>query len=180
MSEAFDREKLIREKIGKTEERAVMSLSLIREIVLEYLLGEKGYSREEIETDRIFDITVDGRTERTAVDYLMKIGGKRFMAIKCSPGALESRERHLISFARVVDAYQIPYALVTDGFQARLLDTITGKLVSEGLDSIPEAAQARDVVKTAELIPYPAERMEKEKRILLAFESIKCTEESCE
>ncbi len=119
-------------------------------------------------------------SEKTAVDYLIKINGKRLMAIKCSPGALESRERHLISFARVVDDYQIPYALVTDGSQARLLDTLTGKLVSEGLISIPEKGQAGEMVETAKFIPYPPERMEKERRILLAFEAIKCTEESCE
>ena len=180
MPEGFDRAKLIREKLDKAEEQAIMSLSLIREMVLEYLLVVKGYSRDEIEPDRAFEITVDDKAEKTAVDYVIRIDGKRFMVIKCSPGALESRERHLVSFARVVDEYQIPYALLTDGVKARLLDTLTGALISEGLNSIPERLQAGEMVKVAEFIPYPRERMEREKRILLAFDTIKCTEESCE
>jgi len=180
VQDAFDRMKLIREKLDKAERRAIVSLSLIREMVFEYLLVEKGYSRDEIETDKAFEVIVDDMAEKAAVDYTIRIGGRRFMAVKCSPGALESRERHLISFARVVDEYQIPYALVTDGVQARLLDTLTGKLISEGLDSIPDRLQAGKMAEAAGRIRYPQERMEKEKRILLAFDTIKCTEECCE
>ena len=102
------------------------------------------------------------------------------MVIKCSPGALESRDRHLISFARVVDSYQIPFAVVTDGARARVLHTVSGKLLSEGLDSVPDRARADEMSRAMEPVPYPAERMEREKRILLAFDSIKCTEESAE
>lgn len=180
MSETIDREKLIREKIGKTEERAVRDLAIIREMVRDHLITVKGYEEADIEKDREFRVLLDDMTETVSADYIISLEGKRFIVIKCSPGALESRERHLVSFARVVDAYQIPFAMVTDGNDARLLDTLTGKIAGQGLNSLPHRSEAVDLIKSLQFIPYPRERLDREKRILLAFEVIKCTQESCE
>ncbi|MGD1075446.1 MAG: type I restriction enzyme HsdR N-terminal domain-containing protein [Thermodesulfovibrionales bacterium] len=180
MADDFDRQRLVREKIEKTEEKAVIHLSLIRESIRDYLVAGKGYSEDDLEKDTVFEIRADEKTECVSVDYIINLNGVRFIVLKCSPGALESRERHLVSFARVVDTYQIPYAMVTDGHRARLLDTVTGKLLAEGLDSIPDRSQAEEMICATRLIPYPAERMEKEKRVLLAFEAIECTKESAE
>lgn len=180
MQEDVDRRKLIEEKISEAEARAVTSLALIRQVVKDFLIHAKGYSDEDIETDREFEITVDDIKTAVSVDYILKLRGRRFAVIKCSPGALESRDRHLVSFARVVDSYQIPVAVVTDGSHARIIDTVSGKLVAEGLGSVPARPEADEIVTSARPVPCPIERMEREKRILLAFDSIKCTEESCE
>jgi hypothetical protein len=180
MSDACDRQKLIEEKIGHAEAKASTGLTLIRQVVRDFLLSEKGYSDEDMEVDRQFEIVQDNSRVPVSVDYILTLGGKRFLVIKCSPGALESRERHIVSFARVVDSYQIPFAVVTDGLHARILNAESGKLVSEGLDSIPSRSQATEILKSTGLRPYPARRMDREKRILLAFEAIKCTQESCE
>ena len=157
-----------------------MGHTLIRQGIRDFLLNEKGYSEEDMEVDRQFEIVQDSSRVLVSVDYILTLGGRRFMVIKCSPGALESRERHIVSFARVVDSYQIPFAMVTDGLHARVLDTVSGKLLSEALGSIPSRSQAMEILRSAELKSYPAGRMEREKRILLAFEVIKCTQESCE
>ena len=180
MSEGYDRQKFIKEKIGRAEAKAFEGLELVRDVIRDLLMNEKGYSDEDIEADRQFEIIQDNSRVLVSVDYILTLGGKRFMVIKCSPGALESRERHIVSFARVVDSYQIPFAVVTDGLHARTMDTLSGKLLSEALDSIPSRSRAMEILQSTELTPYPAERMEREKRILLAFDAIKCTQESCE
>jgi len=180
MSEGCSRQKLIEEKIGHAEAKASTGLALVRQVVKDFLLREKGYFEEDIEVDRQFEIVQDNFSVSVSVDYILSLGGKRFMVIKCSPGALESRERHIVSFARVVHTYQIPFAVVTDGSHARILDTVAGKLVSEGLDSIPSRSQSAEILQSTELRPYPIGRMDREKRILLAFDVIKCTQESCE
>ncbi len=180
MPEASEHQKLIEEKISKVEAEAKESLGFIRKMIGDFLREEKGYRDDDIEVDAEFEVSVDDIRITTSVDYILRLNGKRFMAIKCSPGALESRERHLVSFARVVDTYQIPYAMVTDGTRARVLNTVSGKLFSEGLGSVPDRAGAEEMCSSAEPVPYPPERMEREKRILLAFDSIKCTEESAE
>ena len=180
MAEACDRRKLIEEKIGHAEAKASTGYALIRQVVRDFLRNERGYSEEDMEVDREIEVVQDSLRVSVSVDYILTLGGKRFMVIKCSPGALESRERHIVSFARVVDSYQIPFAVVTDGLHARVLDAVSGKLLSETLDFIPRRSQAMEVLQSTELKPYPAARMDREKRILLAFEAIKCTQESCE
>lgn len=174
-----DRQKLIEEKILKKEREAERTLDTIREITRQ-LLFEKGYSEGDLEVDRIFEIELNGEKTPVSVDFIIRIRGKRLIIIKCSPGALDSRQRHIVSFARVVDSYQIPLAVATDGLNALTFDTISGRLIKEGLDSIPSKIEAESLVSDLEFIPYPSERLEREKRVLLAFEAIRCTQEFCE
>lgn len=180
MPEDIDRRKLIEEKIRKAEAKAVTTLSVIRQVIRDFLVVEKGWSEEDLELDKEFVITLDNEKMKISVDFILKINGRRIIVIKCSPGALESRERHIVSFARVVDSHQIPFAVVTDGSQARILDAISGKPIAEGLNSIPGKSRIVDTFQAIEFIPYPEERRERETRILLAFDAIKCTEEACE
>lgn len=177
--ERIDREKMIEEKILKKEIEAERTLDAIREIIMELLLI-RGYSVDEIERDPVFEIDLNGEKTPVSVDYIIKLNGRRIMAIKCSPGALESRQRHIISFARVVDKEQIPFAAVTDGLKALIFDSITGKLFKEGLDSIPTRVEAEEMASNLKFLPFPLERLEREKRVLLAFEAIRCTQEFCE
>lgn len=175
-----EHKRLIEEKLGKKEAELMKGLALIRQTVYDLLIDEKGYTRSDIEFDKEFCLELDGKTYLTAVDYIISLDNRRLIAVKCSPGSLESRERHLIAFARVVDSCRIPYAVLTDGIYARMLDTLTGRLISEGPDSLPDRDNALGLLKKAEFMPYPPDRFEKEKRILLAFEVIKCTEELLE
>lgn len=174
-----ERQKMIEEKIQKKEREAEITLDTIREIIREFLF-QKGYSEEEIETDRVFDIELNGEKTPVSSDFIVKIKGKRLVVIKCSPGALDSRQRHVVSFARVVDTYQIPIAVATDGLKALIFDSITGKLTGEGLDSIPSRGEAEEIMSNLKFIPFPSEKFEREKRVLLAFEAIRCTQEFCE
>lgn len=175
----MDRQKMIEEKILKKEEAAERTLDTIREILREILVL-KGYSKEDIEEDKVFDIEINGEKTPVSVDFIIKIKGIRLMVIKCSPGALDSRQRHIVSFARVVDSYQIPFAVATDGLKALIFDTVTGRLIREGLDSIPTKIEAEKMITSIDLVPFPLERLEREKRVLLAFEAIRCTQEFCE
>lgn len=175
-----EHQRLIEEKLEKKEAELMKGLALIRQTVYDLLIDEKGYSRSDIEFDKEFEIELDGKTFVTAVDYIIRLDNRRLIAVKCSPGSLESRERHLIAFARIVDSCRIPYAVLTEGSYARMLDTLAGRLISEGPDSIPDRSMAVELLKKTEFIPYPLDRLEREKRILLAFEVIKCTEELLE
>ena len=97
------------------------------------------------------------------------------MIVKCSIGALVSRERQAVACARLMDSYQIPFAVVTDGNDAILLDTLTGKAINEGLEKIPSRDELKAMTEKVEFKELSPERLEKEKRILLAFDSIKCS-----
>ena len=91
------------------------------------------------------------------------------MVIKCAPGSLDSRERHVIAAARVLDVLPVPVAVVMDPISAVVLDTVTGKVTGEGFDAIPTKEQLGVLLSGREPRPIAPEKLEREKRVLLAF-----------
>jgi hypothetical protein len=83
---------------------------------------------------------------------------------------LGSREREVLAAARLLENYQIPLAVVSDGRTAVVLDTRTGRKISEGLKTLPNKAQALEKLASLQLLPYPAERLEREKLIFRTYD----------
>lgn len=157
------------EVVDTTDER-------VRQGIERLLIEEKGYSKDDIEVDRGFDIVIDEKINRAKVDLVISVEGKRFMIIKCSRGSLSSWEREVLSCARIFDIYIIPFAVITDGEDAEILDTVTGKAIGHGLGEIPSRHEALEAIKRIEFKGLPEDKREKEKRVFLAFESIKSEE----
>ena len=146
----------------------------IRQKIEQLLIEEKGYSKQDIEVDREFEVVIGKEIYRSKVDLIVNVEEKRFMVVKCARGSLVSREREVISCARILDTYQITYAVVTNGEDAEVIDTITGEIIGYGLEAIPSKTQVLEALKEMEFKPLPEKRIEKEKRIFLAFDAIKC------
>jgi Type I restriction enzyme R protein N terminus (HSDR_N) len=144
--------------------------------MVEYLLLEKkGYAREEVRKQVVFDVILEQETAHSSVDFLVTIEGKKAMVIKCASGSLSSRERQAVAAARLLDSPPVPIAVVADPVTAEVLDVMTGKVVGEGFGAIPVRDQILTVMSERELKPLSPERIEKEKRILLAFDAIRCS-----
>jgi len=143
-----------------------------RQAVEKYLIDKKGYLKEDINVDVDMAITVAGELYRSQVDLVVSSdGGKtRFMAIKCAAGSLGSREREIVAAARLLDEYQIPCAVVSDGRTASVLDTVTGKKIGDGLDAIPTRQEAVNQLKSQTHAPFPAERRDREKLIFRTYD----------
>ena len=161
--------------IKKEIDAAESELSAIRRDIEKFLLEKKGYAATEIEKDREFEVLIGNERCKSKTDIVISINGKRLISIKCFVGALVSRERQAVACARVLDSYQIPFAVVTDAADAIMLDTLTGKVISEGMESIPSRNELGELLQKIEFKKLAPDRAEKEKRILLAFDSIKCT-----
>jgi len=146
----------------------------IRQGIERFLVEEKGYSKKDIEVDREFEIAIDDEINRPKVDLVVNIEKKIFMVIKCARGSLVSREREVLSCARLLDVYQVPFAVITNGEDAEVLDTISGEIIGCGLEAIPSKSQTLEALRRIEFKKLPEERMEKEKRIFLTFYAIKC------
>jgi len=170
-----NKEEAMEALIKKEIDAAESELSAIRQDVEKFLLEKKGYSVGEIEKDSEFEVLIGNERCKSKTDIVIIIDGKRLVLIKCSVGALGSRERQAVACARVLDSYQIPFAVVTDGADAIMLDTLTGNVVGEGLAKILSRTELKKMMEKIEFKELPPERAEKEKRILLAFDSIKCT-----
>lgn len=143
---------------------------------IEYLLMEKkGYSREDVGKNVIFEVTLGKDRHDSSVDFLVSVEGKKAMVIKCAAGSLDSRQRQAVAAARLLNVPPVPIAVVADPVTAEVLDVTTGKMIGEGFGSIPVRDQLVQIISEKKTTPLAPERIEKEKRILLAFDAIRCS-----
>lgn len=144
-----------------------------RQAVAQYLVNEKGYSKDEIEVDVKIELTIAGEPYRSQVDLVVTVndGKLPIMAIKCAAGSLGSREREIVAAARLLEDYQIPFAVVSDGKTAIVLDTVSGKKTGEGMAAIPSKEAAIRMLDSYQPISLPADRLEREKLIFRTYDS---------
>jgi hypothetical protein len=143
--------------------------------MISYLLVEKkGYLPEDIEKKVVFEVKVGQETAYSSVDFLVTVNGKKAMVIKCVAGSLSSRERQVVAAARLIGSSPVLVAVVADPVNAEVLDVRTGKLVGEGFGAIPIKDQMIQMISEEASQLFSPERLEKEKRILLAFDAIGC------
>ena len=92
------------------------------------------------------------------------------MVAKCAAGSLGSCEREIVAAARLLDDYPIPFAVVSDGKSAIILDTVSGKKVGEGLNALPSRETAIRKLQTFNRTAFPKERLEREKLIFRTYD----------
>ncbi len=143
-----------------------------RQKLARFLVEQKGYDRRDIEARLKIETLFAGQFVASRIDLLIRAGGRRFILIRYGPGSLVTRERPAIAAARVLDPdYQIPFAVVTNGEDAELLDTATGKVIGRGLAAIPDRQQAVAMAANCHFSPpLPDNKKERELRILNAFD----------
>ena len=143
-----------------------------RQAIERLLVIEKGYAKEDIEVDAKIEFDVGKERYASQVDLVVSVdaGSTRIMAIKCAAGSLGSCEREILAAARLLDLdYQIPFAVVSDGKSAVVLDSTSGKKIGEGLAFIPEKNVARNTLRTMTLTACPTERIERERLIFRTY-----------
>lgn len=148
----------------------------IRQDISRYMVLDRGYSKKELIPRLYIETLFTTNFVRSTIELTVEVNGRWFMIVRYGPGSLVSRERSAIAAARVLHPnYQIPLAVVTNGLDAELIDTVTGKILGNGLESIPNRIQAETLLTT---LDFPARQkdpeLEREKRILNAFDVERC------
>ena len=143
-----------------------------RQMVERFLVETKGYSKDDIEVDADLKFAIGGEEVHSNVDLVVQVQGKRFMVLRCVPGSLVSRQRETLAAARLLDVYQIPFSVVTDGKDAELLDTPTGEVLDQGMGAIPSKEEAIQRMKGIKLQPFPQDRLEREKIIFRSYDEM--------
>lgn len=143
-----------------------------RQKVERLLVKQKGYEPGDIEVDAEIAFDIEGRPYRSTIDLVVSPDGgrTRFMVVKCVAGSLGSREREVVSAARLLDRYQIPLAVVSDGNSAVVMDTLSGSRIGEGLDAIPTREAAAKTLERLQRVPYPPERVERERLVFRTYD----------
>lgn len=147
----------------------------VRIMAEQVLVNEKGYLPEDIEKEVAFDVVLGQETVKSGVDLVVSIDGRKGMVIKCAPGSLVSRERQVVAAARLLGDFQIPVAVAMDPVSAIVLDAVTGKMIDEGDAAVPTKEELRGLLTGMKQAQVSPERIEREKRVLLAFDAIKCS-----
>jgi hypothetical protein len=153
-----------------------------RQTLARLLVEERGFSKEEL-APRLTIETLFGTTfVRSLIDLTVSVGNQRCFVLRYGPGSLVTREKPAVAAARVLDpGCCLPLAVVTNGQDAELLETRSGKVLAGGMNAIPSRAQAEELLK--EYPPRPpltgAER-ERNLRVLNVFDlEVCCRKERC-
>lgn len=143
-----------------------------RQAVIRFLVEEKGYERQALWADAPIRTVIGGQPYRGRIDLVVKAGDppRPLMAFKCCAGSLGSREREILAAARIFAETPVPLAVVSDGRQAVLLDTVSGKPRAKGLESLPSPAEAARLAAAMRPAPYSKERVEREKLIFRTYD----------
>jgi hypothetical protein len=153
-----------------------------RQKIARFLVEEKGYSKSDIEVRREIPLNVDGNRATAKVDFVIRLDGRAFAIIIFGPGSLVTRERSTLAAARLVESYAVPFAVVTNGKDAEVMETKSGHVIAEGLEAIPSKEEALERIRTLTFEKVPEKRLEKEKRILYVFDVLaerECDEFTC-
>jgi hypothetical protein len=147
-----------------------------RQDLARLLVEEKGYAKGDLEPRLCIETLYNGQFVASTIDITVREAGKRFMILRFAPGSIVTRERSAIAAARVLEpAYQIPLAVVTNCRDAEVLDTYTGKVIRQGLDSIPGKKEAEDLVTSLRFELFDDEtKKDRERRILNAYDVEVC------
>ena len=155
----------------------------VRQGLARRLVEQLGYAREELEPRRTIDTRYNGIAVQTRIELTVRVGGRRLFIVRYGPGSLVTRETAAVAAARVLDPdYRIPFAVVTNGRDAELLETARGRVLATGMDCIPDRRRAEVLARDCEFAPYadPGLR-DKALRILNVFDrEICCAGARCE
>ena len=143
-----------------------------RQAVEKYLVETKGFAREELEIDAPLELDIQGETYHASVDIVVRIDNRRLMAIKCAAGSIGSREKEILSAAKLLEDYQVPLSVVSDGRNACIIDTVSGKSLGDGLAAIPSREEIAGRFKEKDFQPVPPERLEQVKLVFRSYDSM--------
>ena len=143
-----------------------------RQKLARFLVEEKGFAKTDLTMRQTIDTLFNQQFVTSKIDITVSLNDKCFMILRYAPGSLVTRERSAVAAARVLrDDYQIPLAVVTNGEDAEVVDTHTGKIVGQGMSGIPGRQEAEKMWDELKFTPFTDEkRREREMRILNAFD----------
>jgi len=141
-----------------------------RQKIARWLVEQKGYHPGEIEPRRDLLLQADQRRAVIKIDFVVRLAGRIGMVIRFGPGSLVSRERPALAVSRLVAAYQVPVAVVTNGEDAEILAAESGKVLGRGLDAIPSRPELIDAMQAHSFEPIAPQRAVMEARVAYCYD----------
>ena len=108
-----------------------------RQKLSRYLVDHLGYRSADIIQNREVVIRTAGNAARLYVDFLVFVGGRCGMLVNYAPGSLVTRRLSNLALSRIIEPYQIPVVVTTNGEDAEVIEGRTGNVLGAGLAAIP-------------------------------------------
>ncbi len=148
----------------------------LRQEMERMMVEEKGFAKEDLEPRLSVETLFNHIFVRSIIDLTVSCNGQRLFVLRYGPGSLVTREKPALAAARVLDSTCcIPLAVVTNSRDAELLESRTGKVLSIGMEAIPNRVRAEELMRE-----YPASPpltgavRERNLRVLNAFDLEAC------
>lgn len=141
-------------------------------ILADFLVAERGFRRAEISVRGELNTEFNGEAVVSRIAVLVRLQGKPVLMFRYGPGSIVTRERAALAAARIYDPQcQVPFVVVTNSREAKLIDTYTGNVVGEGFESLPCRDDVLGWMPRLQFEPYAdAKKIDREKRILNVFD----------
>jgi len=153
-----------------------------RQSVTKFLVEKLGYEILDLAARQELKVTAGEKCALIRIDLSVVLEGRTAMIVRYGPGSLVTRYRPSIAASRLLAPYQIPLVVVTNGEDADILDGRTGRVIARGLKSIPTRQALLTQIRNHEFKPIPDEYIEREQRILYAYDvddSCPCDDTVC-
>lgn len=141
-----------------------------RQKIARWLVERKGYAAQEIEPRRELMLQAGHRRAFIKIDLLVRLAGRVGMVVRFGPGSLVSRERPALAISRLVEAYQVPIAVVTNGEDAEVLAAGSGAVAGRGLDAIPSRSELLALMDAHSFEALAPQRAVMEGRVAYCYE----------
>jgi hypothetical protein len=153
-----------------------------RQKIARLLVNQKGYAKTDIEPRKALVVQADDKKAVLQVDFIIRLDQRVSMVIKYGPGSLVTRRRSALAVSRLIAAYQVPVAVITNGQNAEIISGPTGEVIASGLDAVPDKQDLMRRVCATNFKPISKQQAEMESRILYCYEvddSCECDEDIC-
>lgn len=141
-----------------------------RQKIAKYLVNQKRFLKNDIIAAKKIRLTAGDKKAVLMIDFMIRLNNKTLMMIKYAPGSLVTRRLSTLGLSRVIESYQIPIVVFTNGEDAEILDGMSGKVIGTGLDAIPDRSEFMDRLDKIKFKPINADMLEKASRIAYACE----------
>lgn len=153
-----------------------------RQKIARLLINQKGYAKTDIEPRKALVVQADDKKAVLKIDFIITLAGKAAMVVKYGPGSLVTRRRAVLAVSRLIAAYQVPVAVITNGQDAEIINGPSGEVIDTGLEAIPSKQDLTRWVADKIFGPISEHQAEMESRILYCYEvddSCECDDDIC-
>ncbi len=138
--------------------------------IAKQLVLNKGFKKADILNNIGFEVEAGDRKATMKIDFLVKFQEKIILLIKYAPGSLVTRRLSTLGLSRIIKPYQIPIAIITNGEDAEIIDGNTGKVISSGLENLPDKKSIKKQMTSFLFKPVKSKIFDQASRIVYACE----------